>query len=463
MHVSSVVVYASVLLLLSSVELRRAGRGRGLRGARHKLARDRMRGAGRHSRSDHPKPGNCSESSGSDGVLVDCQDRYLTSIPASHTWSKAPQILLLAHNRIKVLRDGAFAGYQSLTSLDLQQNHISLVEEDAFQGLTGLTSLLLQHNRLTTLSEEAIIAMSNLRFLRLYDNPWHCRCQMDSLIQTLQVPSNRHLANHARCAQPIWLKGKKLKRVDPESLCKEPDSAGRPQGDQTDPAHPGEPSPFQGKADATTSCHTYYFPQVRLDCSNRGLTEVPVGVPEDVVHVDLSHNNIRHLKAKSFQGLKSLKTLNISHNNMERIDTASLSGLLHLHQLDLAGNGLHFIQHGVLEDLYFLSKLKLEDNPWVCDYSIHYMVYWLHLHPGVKHTGLLCRSPLQHTGESVQDYVRSYNRGCPRDKQESQREPLPAEPLHWGSSLEVQGEPEEEVEPQHLRRPQKYQIFRLSY
>lgn len=133
---------------------------------------------------------------------MDCQDRRLNAIPASHTWSKEPKHLLLARNRIKVLRDGAFFGYESLTSVDLQQNQISLVEEGAFQGLTRLTTLLLQHNHLTTLSEEALIPMPNLRYLRLYDNPWNCLCPMDSLIRTLQVPSNRNLGNHARSVFP---------------------------------------------------------------------------------------------------------------------------------------------------------------------------------------------------------------------------------------------------------------------
>lgn len=51
-----------------------------------------------------------------------------------------------------------------------------------------------------------------------------------------------------------------------------------------------------------------------------GLTEVPTSIPEDVVHIDLSFNSIRHLKAKDFQGAKSLRTLNVSNNNMERMD-----------------------------------------------------------------------------------------------------------------------------------------------
>lgn len=54
-----------------------------------------------------------------------------------------------------------------------------------------------------------------------------------------------------------------------------------------------------------------------------GLAEVPTGIPEDVVHIDLSYNSIRHLKAKDFQGARSLRTLNVSYNNMERMDTGT--------------------------------------------------------------------------------------------------------------------------------------------
>ncbi|XP_044049326.1 leucine-rich repeat-containing protein 17-like [Siniperca chuatsi] len=461
---SSLLIASLLLLLLPSTEMKRPGKGRGLRGARHKLTRDRVRGVGRHSRSSPSRrvAPDCSVLTESGDVFVDCQDRHLTSIPTSQTWSKKPKHLLLARNRIKVLRDGAFFGYESLTSLDLQQNQISLVEEGAFQGLTRLTTLLLQHNRLGTLSEEALIPMPNLHYLRLYDNPWNCLCQMDSLILTLQVPRNRNLGKHARCAEPIRLKGMKLKQVDPELLCKETDPTGDPQGDQTDLTYPVEPIPIRTKPDATTSCHTYLFPQIRMDCRNRGLTEVPTGIPEDVVHIDLSHNSIHHLRARDFQGARSLRTLNISNNNMEHIDTASLSGLLHLHELDLSDNSLHFFEYGVLEDLYFLSQLKLGGNPWVCDYSIHYLVYWLRLHPGVKHSGLLCRSPPEHTGKSVEEYVHSYNTECPKDRQHSRTDQDQTDPQLWNTPMEVQGELEEELEPSHLRAPQKYQIIRLS-
>ncbi|XP_019934491.2 leucine-rich repeat-containing protein 17-like [Paralichthys olivaceus] len=467
MHMTSSLLFAFLLfLLLPSIDMKRSGRGRGrgLKGARHKLTHDRVRGAGRHSRSGPSRlvPPDCSESTESGDVFVDCQERRLSSVPNAQTWSNAPKHLLLARNRIKVLREGTFFGYESLTTLDLQQNRISSIEDGAFQGLVQLKTLLLQHNNLETLNEEALIPMPNIRYLRLYDNPWNCLCPMDSLISTLQVPSNRNLGKYARCAEPFRFKGKKLKQIDPQLLCKESDLTGVPQGDQTDTPGPVEPAPFRSKPDITTTCHTYIFPQIRMDCTKRGLTEVPTGIPEDAVHIDLSNNSIRHLRAKDFQTARGLRFLNLSNNNMEHIDKASLSGLLHLHELDLSHNSLHFVQYGVLEDLYFLSQLKLRGNPWVCDYSIHYMVYWLRLHPGVRHSGLICRSPPEHTGERVEAYVQSYNRVCPKDRHISRIDQEQTDPELWNTPMEAQGELQEELEPRHLRVPQKYTIIRLS-
>lgn len=90
------------------------------------------------------------------------------------------------------------------------------------------------------------------------------------------------------------------------------------------------------------------------------------------------------------------------------------------------------------------------------------MVYWLRLHPAVRHSGLLCHSPLEHNGESVEEYVNSYNRECPKDRQHSQID-QDTDPELWQTVMEVQREVEEELEPSHLKAPQKYQIIRLSW
>ncbi|KAK7896194.1 hypothetical protein WMY93_021519 [Mugilogobius chulae] len=131
----SLILVALFLVLLASTEAKRQNKGRGLKGARHKLSR--VRGAGRHSRSESSRlvAPNCAESTESGQVFIDCQERHLNTIPSSQAWSNEPKHLLLARNRIKVLRNGIFTGYEALISLDLQQNEISLVEEGLSKGL----------------------------------------------------------------------------------------------------------------------------------------------------------------------------------------------------------------------------------------------------------------------------------------------------------------------------------------
>lgn len=156
-----------------------------------------------------------------------------------------------------------FAQFTQLKSLDLQQNIISMVEDDAFSGLSQLTTLLLQHNRLKTATEEVLLPLPRLSYLRIYDNPWSCQCPLDSLVRTLQVPSNRNLGNYARCAGPPSLKGQKLKKLKAD-LCAE---GGKPHigGGQQE-----GPPPKKEKPEATSMCRTYMFPKPRMDCSNKG-------------------------------------------------------------------------------------------------------------------------------------------------------------------------------------------------
>lgn len=86
----------------------------------------------------------------------------------------------------------------------------------------------------------------------------------------------------SRCAEPIRLRGTKLKQVNPELLCKETDATGEPQDDETDPTYVAEPIPIRTKPDATTSCHTYLYPQIRMDCSNRGKLTISSYFPKSV-------------------------------------------------------------------------------------------------------------------------------------------------------------------------------------
>uniref|UniRef100_A0A8C2A0U1 Leucine rich repeat containing 17 n=1 Tax=Cyprinus carpio TaxID=7962 RepID=A0A8C2A0U1_CYPCA len=422
-------------LVVWATEARKRGKGRRMR------SRDRSNTVKRFA-------ADCMESTVNGEKFFDCQERHLTAVLLG--WPEDIHHLLLARNRIQVLRDNTFSHFRNLKSLDLQQNEISRIEEGAFNGLSRLTTLLLQHNRLSVASEGMLIPMPQLKYLRLYDNPWRCECQLDSLVRFIQVPSNRNIGNYAQCAEPREFSGRKLKKLDAELLCSS-------QQENELIQHPDNKTlpASQKKSDATFLCHTYMHPVPRLDCSNRDLKTVPADIPLDIVRLDLSRNNIKQLRPKEFVNVKDLKLLNLSGNSLENISKAAFMGLLYLGELDLSNNSLRNFQYDVLEDLYFLRKLSLEDNPWICDYNIHYLIYWLKHHPGVSHTGLVCSEPEEFRGWPVENYVKTYTADCPIDNH-----------LEGITGQEVTSETEEELisqlGPRPYRVPKKFEIIRLS-
>ncbi|XP_068572882.1 leucine-rich repeat-containing protein 17 [Cebidichthys violaceus] len=448
-----------LLLLLRSAEPRRGPRS----GAVERGAGGRVRGRGRAGVMRRQTQ-ECKEYMEAGEKYLDCQDRQLTTV--MQDWPKDIHHLLLARNKIQVLRDNMFSQFTQLKSLDLQQNHISMVEDGAFSGLSKLRTLLLQHNRLKTATEEVLLPLTRLTYLRLYDNPWSCRCSLDSLVRTLQVPSNRNLGNYGKCAEPESLSGQKLRKLNVDLLCANDNQVDRRPG-SGEGGQP-KPPPIKVKTEATSMCHTYMFPKPLLDCSNKDLNNIPSELPSDIVKMDLSKNTIKHLRPKQFLLSKDLKLLNLSSNSLHHLDTAAFAGLLYLRELDLSNNSLHYFEYGILEDLYFLRKLSLENNPWICDYNIHYLIYWLKHHPGVFYTGLICSEPQEFRGWRVEDYVKTYNGECPMDKQTGGIGT--GQGGQGGTENDAQegaGETDEvqvELLPQPLKekKPKRFEIIRLS-
>lgn len=202
---------------------------------------------------------------------LDCQERKLVYVLPD--WPQDLLHMLLARNKIRVLKNNMFAKFKRLKSLDLQQNEISKIESEAFFGLNKLTTLLLQHNQIKVLTEEAFIYTPLLSYLRLYDNPWHCTCELETLISMLQIPRNRNLGNYAKCGSPPALRNKKLLQLKPQELCDEEEK------EQLDPKPQvsGIPTVIRPEADSTL-CHNYVFPIQTLDCKRKGEQVSPLFV-----------------------------------------------------------------------------------------------------------------------------------------------------------------------------------------
>lgn len=195
---------------------------------------------------------------------LDCQERKLVYVLPG--WPQDLLHMLLARNKIRILKNNMFSKFKKLKSLDLQQNEISKIESEAFFGLNKLTTLLLQHNQVKVLTEEVFIYTPILNYLRLYDNPWHCTCEIETLISMLQIPRNRNLGNYAKCESPQELKNKKLRQIKSEELCNEEEK------EQLDPKSQvsGRPPVIKPEVDSSL-CHNYVFPIQTLDCRRKGL------------------------------------------------------------------------------------------------------------------------------------------------------------------------------------------------
>src|SRR6218665_3927234 len=134
------------------------------------------------------------------------------------------------------------------------------------------------------------------------------------------------------------------------------------------------------------TCKSQTFTTV--NCSKRGLTDVPPNVPHETRFLflngnkittlgepaiyqnlsnlqvlDLSRNKVRTLENGTFRYLGHLEVLDLSYNLVNVTGRNALIGLSELQCLNLSFNPLpHLLQHGFLSPLVSLTELKLDST-----------------------------------------------------------------------------------------------------
>ena len=72
----------------------------------------------------------------------------------------------------------------------------------------------------------------------------------------------------------------------------------------------------------------------KVDCSHRGLADIPSGIPTTTTHLVLADNSIRQIPALGlFNRLPNLHTLDMSRNNIEEIEQGAFEGAYSINEM----------------------------------------------------------------------------------------------------------------------------------
>ncbi|XP_077181213.1 leucine-rich repeats and immunoglobulin-like domains protein 1 isoform X2 [Paroedura picta] len=98
-----------------------------------------------------------------------------------------------------------------------------------------------------------------------------------------------------------------------------------------------------------------------LDCSDRGLQEVPVEMPTWVVAINLSHNKLTEIDPSAFSGLPNLREVRLSNNELTAIPFLGAASA-NITSLYLNRNRIHGIKARELEPYVAMETLDLSSN-----------------------------------------------------------------------------------------------------
>ncbi|CAG7785709.1 unnamed protein product [Allacma fusca] len=311
--------------------------------------------------------------------------------------------LVLYGNRISVLPPGIFHGLTSLQLLLLNANRITCIRRDAFRDLHNLNLLSLYDNRIQTLENGTFDSLRSIQTLHLARNPFYCDCRLRWLSDYLH--RNPIETSGARCEAPKRMQRKRLASFREDKMKCDGEESKTWVDECTDTK-----CPLGCTCEGTS-----------VDCSAKGIREVPQDLPDHVTYLnlsgndlsrvrngwipllprlqklDLSGNRISAIEDGAFRDAAELVEINLAGNKLKEINNKMFVGLTPLKTLSLADNQITCIMPGSFEHMPNLQSMDLDGNAFICNCHLAWFADWLRREESlVTSVGPKCHTPLRH-------------------------------------------------------------------
>ncbi|XP_023034022.2 uncharacterized protein LOC124462108 [Drosophila willistoni] len=279
-----------------------------------------------HLKGPCPKTCNCCiDDTTESQFVINCTSRTINTFPYLPNNIIGNSSLLLDNNNVETLPK---LRNSTLARLSLKNNNLSSLHID--QLPSNITMLDIRHNNLTNLDDHVTQFISNLPELHLSGNPWQCSCRYTMFL------------NYLRKEKPEEYKTA-LRHCSGQEYC----------------------------PDLCTCCKDEESQNLIINCTDRGLSEIPSIPTSDNVVLLFEKNVITHLKDPiNVKGFDQLKELHLKGNSTQEFDSV----LPNIELLDIRDNDLTKVTENISQSLISLSKksnlsLFLSGNPWTCDCS----------------------------------------------------------------------------------------------
>ncbi|XP_055314702.1 protein slit isoform X2 [Sitodiplosis mosellana] len=323
------------------------------------------------------------------------------------TGLKSLTTLVLYGNKIKNLPTNVFRGLTSLQLLLLNANEISCIRKDSFKDLTSLSLLSLYDNNIQSLSNGTFDSMKSIQTLHLARNPFICDCNLRWLADYLH--KNPIETSGARCDAPKRMHRRRIEALRDEKFKCNNDYRTRDISCRVDTECPA-------------ACHCE---RTTVDCSARGLKEIPRDIPlyttelllndnelgriksdglfgrlPNLVKLDLRRNQITGIEPNAFEGASKIQDMLISENKITEIHNKMFLGLHNLKSLSLYDNSVSCVMPGSFDYLSSLHTLNLASNPFNCNCHLAWFSDWLRKR---GFSGANCAAPAKVRDVAIRD------------------------------------------------------------